>query len=113
MAWHGSRTYRLHRGAGLTSTFGFAPIGAYLAEFSRALDEPAFSPGPFLVIRGLITEAVDFPICHVDCFAPTSFVTLVRDSAVGKTALREPSDRHRPRRTIALSAAPFIYALQE
>ena len=23
-----------------------------------------------LVIHGLITEAVDFPICHVDCFAP-------------------------------------------
>jgi hypothetical protein len=96
------------------SPFIFAPVGAYLAEFARALDEPALSPGTFPVGRGLIAEAVDFLACHLGCFAPASFVTLTRDNAASKTAaLRQPLDRHCPGRMISLFAAPLIHALQK
>jgi hypothetical protein len=95
------------------SAFVFAPAGAYLAEFPRALDKPALSPRAFLVGRGLIAEAVDFLACHLRGFAPASFVTLTRDNAAHKTALREPLDRHPPRRMISLFAAPLIHVLQK
>jgi hypothetical protein len=78
------------------------------------LDELAFSPGAFLVVHGLIGEApLDFPVCHRSCLAPASFATLRRDSAASKTALRELSNRHGPRRMMALFATPLIYILQE
>src|SRR5690242_20905746 len=96
------------------SAFVFAPVGAYLAEFPRALDEPALSPRAFLVGRGLIAEAVDFLACHLGCFAPASFATPTRDNAASKTAsLREAANGDRPRRMIALFAAPLIHAVQE
>ena len=80
----------------------------------RALDELALSPRAFLVGRGLIAEAVDFLACHLGCFAPASFATPTRDNAASKTAsLREAANGDRPRRMIALFAAPLIHALQE
>jgi hypothetical protein len=78
------------------------------------LDELAFSPAAFLVARGLIAEALDFPVCHLGRFAPAPFATPMRDNAVSKTAsLRKPTNGDRSRRTIALSATPLVHALQE
>jgi hypothetical protein len=97
-----------------SSTIVFAPVGSYLAELSRALDELALSPRAFLVGRGLIAEAVDFLACHLGCFAPASFATPTRNNAANKTAaLCEPANGDRPRRMIALFAPPLIHAVQE
>jgi hypothetical protein len=53
----------------------------YVAEFSQAFDELAFSPGAFLVVYGLITEApLDFPACHLGCFA---FAFFARQASAG------------------------------
>jgi hypothetical protein len=58
------------------SSFDFWRIGAYVAKFSRTLDELAFSPGAFLVVHGLIAEApLDFSVCHLGCFEFAFFAT--------------------------------------
>jgi hypothetical protein len=95
-----------------SSTFSFRSIGANVAKFSRTLDEATFSPRAFLIGHGLVAEAIDFPACHFGCLAPASFAELTRSCAASKTALDEQSDRHSPRREIALSAAPLVQGLQ-
>jgi hypothetical protein len=76
------------------------------------LDEPALSPCAFLIARGLITEALDFPLSHLGRFARASFGRQA-NTACKTASLCEPLYRHRPRRTIPLFAAPLIHALQK
>jgi hypothetical protein len=93
----------------LFSAFGFRPIGAKVAKFSRSLDEATLSPPAFFAGHGLVAEAIDFSACQLGRLAPASFAELPRNSRVAsKTALHEQSDRLRSRRKIAPFTAPLI-----
>jgi hypothetical protein len=94
------------------STFDLWLIGAHIAKFWWALDEPTRSPCALIAVDALITEVFDSDTCHFGGLAPAS--CWGRLGAAGKTAsFREPTNGDRARRTIALLAAPIIYALQK